>query len=91
MIWMDCRGAEAIGRAVSGRVNVMGYDPRRLAASIQRTGGAPSQTGKDSVAHIPWIKAERPELYDAAERFLEPGDYLNFRLRGGRWRRTTPS
>lgn len=82
IIWMDSRGAEAIGKVVSGRVNVMGYDPRRLARWVQLTGAAPSLSGKDSIAHILWLKDERPEVYDAAERLLEPGDYLNLRLTG---------
>ncbi len=82
IIWMDSRGAPQIRKAVSGRVNVMGYDPRRLARWVQLTGAAPSLSGKDSIAHILWLKEERPEVYDAAERFLEPGDYLNLRLTG---------
>jgi xylulokinase len=82
IIWMDSRGAAAIAKVVSGRVNVMGYDPRRLARWVQLTGAAPSLSGKDSIAHILWLKEERPEVYDAAERLLEPGDYLNLRLTG---------
>lgn len=82
VIWMDSRGAPHIEAAISGRVNVMGYDPRRLARWIQLTGGAPSHSGKDSVAHILWLKNERPATYDAAKWFLEPADYLNLRLTG---------
>ncbi len=82
IIWMDCRGAPQVAKAVGGRINVMGYDPRRLAKWLQLTGGAPSHSGKDSLAHILWLKEERPDVYDAAERFLEPADYLNLRLTG---------
>jgi xylulokinase len=82
IIWMDSRGARALPEATSGRVNVMGYDPRRLARWVQLTGGAPSHSGKDSIAHIMYLQHERPEVYDAAERFLEPADYLTFRLTG---------
>ena len=82
VIWMDSRGAKAIGEVVGGPVNVMGYDPRRLRTWIQRTGGAPSHSGKDSIAHIAWIKAERPDVYAATACFLEPGDYLNLRISG---------
>ena len=82
IIWMDSRGAPQVAEAVGGRVNVMGYDPRRLARWIQLTGGAPSHSGKDSLAHILWLKDQRPEVYDAAERLLEPADYLNLRLTG---------
>lgn len=82
VIWMDSRGAPQVAAAVGGRLNVMGYDPRRLARWLQLTGGAPSHSGKDAIAHILWLKAERPDVYDAAERFLEPADYLNMRLTG---------
>lgn len=82
IIWMDSRGADAIAKVVGGRVNVMGYDPRRLARWVQLTGAAPSLSGKDSIAHILWLKEERPEVYAAADRLLEPGDYLNLRLTG---------
>lgn len=82
IIWMDSRGAPQVAQAVGGRLNVRGYDPRRLKRWIQLTGGAPSHSGKDSIAHILWLKDQRPEVYDATERFLEPADYLNLRLTG---------
>ena len=82
VIWMDSRGAPYVKQAVGGRLKVMGYDPRKLKAWVQKTGGAPSHSGKDSVAHILWLKHERPEVYRAAHKFLEPCDYLNARLTG---------
>jgi len=82
IIWMDSRGAPQVAAAVGGRLNVMGYDPRRLKRWLQLTGGAPSHSGKDAIAHILWLKSERPDVYAAAERFLEPADYLNLRLTG---------
>ncbi len=82
VIWMDSRGAEAVKQAVGGPIRVLGYDPRKLRAWIRKTGGAPSHSGKDSIAHILWLKAERPEVYRAAHKFLEPCDYLNARLTG---------
>jgi xylulokinase len=42
----------------------------------------PSRTGKDPVGHILAVKNERPELYRAAYKFLEPMDYLTLRLTG---------
>ena len=49
IIWMDSRGADAIGKVVSGRVNVMGYDPRRLAAlgAAHRRRPQPQRQGLD--------------------------------------------
>lgn len=82
LIWMDSRGARYIRRAVRGRVNVSGYDPRTLRLFVQRTGGAPSHSGKDPPAHILFLKHERPDLYRGTHAFLEPADYLNARISG---------
>jgi xylulokinase len=82
VIWMDSRGAPYVGDLVRGRVNVSGYEPRRLHHWITRTGGAPSHSGKDPIGHILWLREERPDVYAAAHAFLEPCDYLNARISG---------
>ncbi|MCU1453025.1 MAG: putative xylulokinase [Acidimicrobiales bacterium] len=82
VIWMDSRGAPYIKDVVGGPVRVLGYDPRKLRTWIQRSGGVLSHSGKDPVAHILWLKHERPDVYRAAHAFLEPCDYLNARLTG---------
>ena len=82
VIWMDSRGAPYIDELVTGRVNVAGYDPFKLQSWIRKTGGMPSHSGKDPIAHILWLRHERPEVYAAAHAFLEPCDYLNARLTG---------
>jgi xylulokinase len=82
IIWMDSRGSAEIRKVTSGALKVQGYDVRRLKSWIQRTGGIPSHSGKDPVAHILWIKANLPDVYDATHTFLEPCDYLNLRLSG---------
>ena len=82
VIWMDSRGAPYIEEVVRGRFNVSGYDPRRLRYWISRTGAAPSHSGKDPLAHILWLREERPDVFAAAHAFLEPCDYLNARLTG---------
>jgi len=82
VIWMDSRGAPYVKELVTGTVNVAGYDARRLQHWISRTGGIPSHSGKDPIAHILWLRNERPDVYRAAHAFLEPCDYLNARLTG---------
>ncbi len=82
VIWMDSRGARHIGDVVGGPVRVLGYDPRRLRRFISRTGGVPSHSGKDPIAHILHIKHARPDVYAAAAHLLEPADYLNLRICG---------
>jgi xylulokinase len=63
-------------------VRVAGYDPRKLTLWLRRTGGAPSLAGRDSLGHILWLRAERPELYAKARCFLEPIDWLGYKLTG---------
>ena len=82
LTWMDSRGSAFIKDVTSGTVKIQGYEVRRLRAWVQRSGGVPSHSGKDPVAHILWIKHEAPEVYAATHTFLEPADYLNLRLSG---------
>ncbi len=82
VIWMDSRGNKAIRNVAGAAVNVMGYDPRKLLRWVQVTGGAPGLSGKDPVAHILFIRDELPDVYRNTDVFLEPVDYLNFRLTG---------
>jgi xylulokinase len=81
LIWMDARGAEDVA-ALGGRVKVQGYDPRQLRRWIALTGGAPSLSGKDPLAHILWLRRNRPELSADTWKYLEPKDWLNLRLTG---------
>jgi xylulokinase len=80
--WMDTRGARYIRAITCGWPKIQGYGVGKLLTWLRRTGGAPAQSGKDSLAHILWIKNERPQVYHATHKFLEPKDYLNLRLTG---------
>jgi xylulokinase len=82
IIWMDARGAPFIRRVNGGALTLAGYAPRKLFDWLRLTGGAPGHSGKDPVAHILFLQHERPEIYAAAYKFLEPKDYLNLRLTG---------
>jgi xylulokinase len=82
IIWMDSRGAPYARRITGGPVRVQGYGPDKLVRWIRKTGGIPSHSGKDSLAHILWLKHAEPESYRAASLFLEPKDWLNLRLTG---------
>lgn len=82
IIWMDSRGARYIDRITDGAVKIERYDVGKLIQWIRLTGGAPSHSGKDPLAHILYLKHECPEIYDAAYKFLEPKDYVNLRLTG---------
>jgi xylulokinase len=82
VIWLDSRGAAHARRLAGGRLRVAGYEPRKLALWLRRTGGAPSLSGRDALGHILWLRAERPELHAAARCFLEPIDWLGYKLSG---------
>ena len=82
IMWMDSRGAPHIKRVLGGFPEMEGYNVSRLITWIRLTGGVPGLSGKDSISHILFLKNERPELYRATRKFLEPMDYLNFRFTG---------
>jgi xylulokinase len=82
IIWMDARGAPHVQRITDGFVKIEGYGIWKLLKWIRLTGGIPGRAGKDSIAHILYIKHARPEIYEQTYKFLEPKDYLNLRLTG---------
>jgi xylulokinase len=82
IIWMDSRGAPYAQAVTSGPVRVQGYGVGKLARWIRTTAGLPSRSGKDSIAHILWLKNHEPDAYQATRVFLEPKDWLNLRLTG---------
>jgi xylulokinase len=82
IIWMDSRGAPYVRRVIGGPVKVQGYGVDKLARWLRATAGIPAQSGKDSLAHILWLKHEEPGTYQRAHRFLEPKDWLNAQLTG---------
>lgn len=82
VIWMDSRGAEHVKRITGGPIRVAGYAPYRLYRWVRLTGGAPVRSGKDSFSHMVYVKAARPDVYEKADKFLSPKDYLNLRLTG---------
>ncbi|MGB8646680.1 MAG: FGGY-family carbohydrate kinase, partial [Anaerolineae bacterium] len=82
IIWMDSRGAPYIKQITGGGIEFEGYNVGKLWTWLTKTGGIPGHSGKDSIAHILWLKHEHPEIYRAAYKFLEPADYINLRLTG---------
>ena len=82
VIWMDSRGEPYVKRITGGWIQVEGYGLSRLWKWVRLTGGAPGHAGKDPIAHILFLKYERPEVYARTYKFLEPKDYLNLRLTG---------
>lgn len=82
IVWMDTRGQEIIRKVTGGFPSLSGYRIDKLLKWIRLTGGAPAHSGKDSLAHILYIKKKMPEVYGKTHKFLEPKDYLVFLLTG---------
>lgn len=83
IIWMDARGGKYARRITrGGPITVSGYGAGKLMRWLRVTGGVPSRTGKDPIGHILFLQNERPDVYRQTYKFLEPVDYLNFRLTG---------
>ncbi len=82
IIWLDSRGEEATRRAISGFPSIAGYRIDKLYRWIRLTGGAPTRSGKDSISHILYLRENEPGVYSSTSKFLEPKDYINFRLTG---------
>jgi len=82
IFWMDTRGAPYVQEITGGLLKVEGYGLGRLVTWVRHTGGIPTRSGKDSIAHILLIRHEWPEIYSQTYKFLEPKDYLNLRLTG---------
>ncbi|MHA1684204.1 MAG: xylulokinase [Promethearchaeota archaeon] len=82
IIWMDSRGAKQLEKFVKGPIMVDGYALSKILKFLKVTMGGPSLSGKDPICHIMWLKDERPEIYEKTAMFLEPQDYVNYKLTG---------
>ena len=82
IIWMDSRGAPYIEKLHKSLIQVSGYSLIKVLKWLKRTGGAPTLSGKDTSAHILWLKNERPDIYNKSFMFLEPDDYINLKFTG---------
>ena len=80
--WMDTRGASYVNKVAGGAIQIEGYAIPKMLQWLNKTGGAPTHSGKDPIAHILYIKNELPEIYEKTYKFLEPKDYLNLKLTG---------
>jgi xylulokinase len=82
IIWFDSRGEPFTHQVMDGFIKVSGYSLPKLLKWIDKTAGIPSPAGKDSIGHILYIKHKLPDVYEKTYKFLEPIDYIGFRLTG---------
>lgn len=80
--WMDSRGAPYNQAITRGFPSLQGYGLVKLLKWLNLTGMVPTQTGLDAMAHMLFIKNERPEIYRKTWKLLEPMDYINMKLSG---------
>ena len=82
MTWMDSRGRPYVNAITRGRINIRGYAVTKLWHWLRLTGGAPTRSGKCPISHILYWKHACPDIYRNTHKFLEPKDYINFKLTG---------
>lgn len=82
LTWMDSRGAPYVKKIMSGFPSFDGYGIFRIMKWIPKTGGGPTLSGKDDIAHVLLIKNEFPDVYKNTHMFLPSKDYLNLKLTG---------
>ncbi|MFX0050766.1 MAG: FGGY-family carbohydrate kinase [Candidatus Hermodarchaeota archaeon] len=82
IIWMDSRGAPYINKLMGGLLKISGYGITNILKFIYKTGGGPTLSGKDPIAHILYLKNEVPEIYNKTHKFLECKDFLNLKFTG---------
>jgi xylulokinase len=75
VLYLDHRGAP-MSRALLER------RPELRTLWLDRHGLVSDGGGADSLAHMLWFQAERPELHARAHAYVEPMDYLTARLAG---------
>jgi len=80
--WMDTRGGKYNREIIKGFPSVQGYDLFKIIKWLRIAGIPLTNTGIDATGHILYIKNERPDIFKKTYKFLEPMDYLTFRLTG---------
>ena len=82
LTWLDSRGAPMVQRAMAGFPSLQGYGLNNLLRWIPKTGGGPTRSGKDDIAHVLYWRDRHPDAYRAARWFVASKDWFNLRLTG---------
>ena len=67
--WMDSRGAGQVKKITDGLIKIEGYGLSKVYHWLSRTGGIPTASGKDPIAHILFIQETMPEIYEKTGEF----------------------
>lgn len=85
LIWLDSRGRYVLSKYFGGWPKISGYGIDKIIRWVRLTGGIAGLSGKDSLAHILYIKDFMPEVYNNTATFLEVKDYINYLLTGKKY------
>ncbi len=80
--WLDERAAGLPRDVWSGPLKISGFNLFKLIEFLRITGGAPSNTGKDVISKIVWLKENMPDTYRDAKYILGATGYLVFKATG---------
>jgi xylulokinase len=81
ILWLDKRAAKSALAALPGGRRVRDR-PWRLLRWLRIHGIPPLDSGLDSLAHMRWVMLSRPDVYARTKLFLEPMDFIAYRLTG---------
>ncbi len=80
--WLDTRGGAYVPEIAWGPLRIQGCSVRKAWRWVRLTSMAPVNETVSSLAHILLIKHRYPDVYRRTYKFLEPVDFLNFKLTG---------
>ncbi len=80
--WVDARAGDIMRKYMWTFPRVQGYNIFRLLKFLHITGGAPGLAGKDIIGKIIWLKEHEPEVIARTHKYLDPKDYIIFKMTG---------
>ncbi|MBU0712437.1 FGGY-family carbohydrate kinase [bacterium] len=80
--WVDSRAGDIMRKKIWTAPRVQGYNIFRLIKFLRITGGTPSLAGKDIIGKILWLKEHEPDLIEKTYKYLDPKDYIVYKMTG---------
>jgi len=80
--WVDSRAGDIMRERIWTAPRIQGYNIFRLIRFLHITGGAPGLAGKDIIGKILWLKEHEPQIINQTYKYLDPKDYILFKLTG---------
>ena len=80
--WVDSRAGDIMREKIWTFPRFQGYNIFRLIRFLRITGGAPGLSGKDIIGKILWLKKHEPEVIARTHKYLDPKDFIIFKMTG---------